>query len=731
MDQLYDTEPGQPRVPLRATPEGYLIVQIAGGGGGGGSSVTNLTTTVSPTNVVVASDTGTDATIPLADVTNAGAMSPAAVTQLAGLGTASEADVGDFAAANHTHALLMTADERTKLGDLPAAAALTTSLADKMLNTLAAMQTAFNGGTAPEKAAFQASVSGYYIFPPTDDYDGIIAARDTAYNRGGGIVKLLAKTYDIGENTIEMRDGVYFEGCGFTNAPGQLAVGGTIVKGGTTGPVFAWNTSDRASPEFSNGTTFRAAAVRSAGLRDLATEGGTHGIKVGGMYSAGAAFCRFENLQCQSATQWNMYFENYIYCVFTGLKSIDAIGGHMFHAHSGNALYNCGNAEIRDWFCEGGSRTTRGIVFQSRGSGSQFNDLSVSNIQCNAYGTKISQSATMSNVSTDITVTSGAAYPRDMPVTVETTANGFEAYKTYFVVYNSGNTIRLANYMGGTAITPTGSAAASIVSYGFAPIEIVGYGAKDVNAIQSGVFTALDAEGISTSGIIGQNAQLSASTTMTFSGQGTQVANTLCLRNCRGSGTFQSAVITDLDLESSRAFWFSYLNKRTDGTTPGNAPQGFVRTSNDLQYGLSIGTRGSGSPHVSLNPVETSGQNFMYPVNPIGQRAQTSTSTNLALAGGQIGCIAYIGTVAATWTLPTLSGAALASGSYVGACFEVANASTSAVVLTLNTAASQTYNRQSAKTSVNIAQGQSLSVRAMTSGSEWWWHITGNNGVTI
>ena len=85
MDQLYDTEPGQPRVPLRATPEGYLIVQIAGTLPGEGSSVTNLTTTVSPTNVVVASDTGTDATIPLADVTNAGAMPPAAVQLLMAL----------------------------------------------------------------------------------------------------------------------------------------------------------------------------------------------------------------------------------------------------------------------------------------------------------------------------------------------------------------------------------------------------------------------------------------------------------------------------------------------------------------------------------------------------------------------------------------------------------------------------------------------------------------------
>lgn len=179
MDQLYDTEPGQPRVPLRATPEGYLIVQIAGGGGGGGSSVTNLTTTVSPTNVVVASDTGTDATIPLADVTNAGAMPPAAVQQLAVLGTASEADVGDFAAADHTHALLMTTDERTKLGALPAAADLTTSLAGKIANTLPAMQTAFSAGTALEKAAFQSSVSGGGLKYQEPGFGGMIYGGDS------------------------------------------------------------------------------------------------------------------------------------------------------------------------------------------------------------------------------------------------------------------------------------------------------------------------------------------------------------------------------------------------------------------------------------------------------------------------------------------------------------------------------------------------------------------------
>lgn len=45
MDQLYDTEPGQPRVPLRATTGGALLVAVvSGGAGGGGGSGTSDTT---------------------------------------------------------------------------------------------------------------------------------------------------------------------------------------------------------------------------------------------------------------------------------------------------------------------------------------------------------------------------------------------------------------------------------------------------------------------------------------------------------------------------------------------------------------------------------------------------------------------------------------------------------------------------------------------------------------
>ena len=65
------------------------INQITGGGGG----ATNLAYPPSPTNGIVTSDTGTDATIPLADATNAGLLTPAEKTKLAGIAAGAEVNV--------------------------------------------------------------------------------------------------------------------------------------------------------------------------------------------------------------------------------------------------------------------------------------------------------------------------------------------------------------------------------------------------------------------------------------------------------------------------------------------------------------------------------------------------------------------------------------------------------------------------------------------------------------
>jgi hypothetical protein len=73
----------------------------------GGINATNLATTLSATDTIITSDTGTDATIPAADGTNAGVMTPTMKTKLDGIATgatANDTDANLKARASHTGA---------------------------------------------------------------------------------------------------------------------------------------------------------------------------------------------------------------------------------------------------------------------------------------------------------------------------------------------------------------------------------------------------------------------------------------------------------------------------------------------------------------------------------------------------------------------------------------------------------------------------------------------------
>ena len=70
---------------------GKIIEVLAGGGGG----ATNLAYTASPTNGIVTSGTGTDATIPAGSTTNASLMLPADKTKLDGVQAGATANSTD------------------------------------------------------------------------------------------------------------------------------------------------------------------------------------------------------------------------------------------------------------------------------------------------------------------------------------------------------------------------------------------------------------------------------------------------------------------------------------------------------------------------------------------------------------------------------------------------------------------------------------------------------------
>ena len=90
-------------------------------------------------------------------------------------------------------------------------------------------------------------------------------------------------------------------------------------------------------------------------------------------------------------------------------------------------------------------------------------------IQSNRTGTgsttPLSQTATIPASGTDITVTDGSKFVVDLPVVFSSSGSGLYQYQTYFIQYVSGNTIRVAHTMGGSAISLNSSRTSTIVCY--------------------------------------------------------------------------------------------------------------------------------------------------------------------------------------------------------------------------------------------------------------------------
>ena len=82
---------------IEVSTDGKVIEVLTGGiiASGGGGGATNLAYTASPTNGIVTSDTGTDATIPSGSTTNASLMLPADKTKLDGVATGATANSTD------------------------------------------------------------------------------------------------------------------------------------------------------------------------------------------------------------------------------------------------------------------------------------------------------------------------------------------------------------------------------------------------------------------------------------------------------------------------------------------------------------------------------------------------------------------------------------------------------------------------------------------------------------
>lgn len=558
----------------------------------------------------------------------------------------------------------------------------------------------------------------------------IQAAIDAAWNAGGGWVVLPANPlggfYSIPTKLVA-RPGVTVIGHGYEIAQGTGAfTRGTILKGNGTAPCFTYNESDLGADLDAN--TLQAHRLSGFNLNGLAFDNFTYAVKFGARFDTGIFHGTFENLYANNCKTWGFWFENCSICVYHNiivrLMSTGAVGSIAFL--SSQSAYNHGNSRITSLFAEPVADLTRGIVFWAK-DGSKYNDNNGNHIQCNTgSGGKVSQAATMANASPNITVVDGTKFPLDMPVTVSATANGFTRFQAYFVISNAANVIQLSNYMRGTAINATGNTAVNIDCYGFPALEFVAFKDNAGNRIQPSEFSGLDAEGYATCSILCQTCDIDLSIGTAFSGQGTFVASVLCARDFNGK--WSSRTVMSLDFNSSNKLWCEYAQVATD-SDPAAIVQTALPVGNIFDRSasvpfLSMGTLLNGNSR-GLTYVNYSSTSAWYPNQVMMQRATYSNTTSKNLLGQDGGSINYYGSTATTWTLPLLVvGNGGTSGASTGFPYCITNNASANVVLTIACNGSDTMRwRGSAKTSIQLARGQTVRLNAQYDTVGQFWQV--------
>jgi hypothetical protein len=542
----------------------------------------------------------------------------------------------------------------------------------------------------------------------------IAAAGAQAYAAGGGIVKLMAGVYSVSA-PIPLYSGVIYEGtgAGFNQVHGSTPHG-TILYGNTGIDCFYYNSTDAGSAPTVY-TTFMNAMLQGGGVRGMTIQNFNHAIKVGGLWNAGCQFSEFKDLYSKNCN-WGFWFENFIECNFEGLMCLDSAQGNGWFMGSGGSALNNGNSTFRKLFAENGSGLTRNWVFGARGVGTTtaINDLTVLSIQTNGARVSISQAATMSNTSANISITDSTKFVVDMPVSVSSSANGFVAGQIYFITSIVGNVITLSDTMGGNSISATGSTATNIITYGFPQIEIVGYGS---NIVQPCDFIDCDLEGGGAARLIMQNCRDVRAKIMYLEGANITGAQ-LVLRgssNCEVSSCANgnSGLTTDFDGSSYNSRVFGPRYETTSKQAP-NSGLGYTNfTGTDARVSTNTGCLYLSRSYGPDFTVNKNGNFIDMASMGIGFRSVTFASGG-TIYSSRTSLQVYSGAGGGNATLPTI----VANGD--GLMMIISNPSSG--TLTINTSSSQTINGSG--TSYVMPANSTHIFAACNNGGTLYWAVT-------
>lgn len=176
----------------------------------GGGSGANLAYTASPTNGVVTSDTGTDATIPATDGTNAGLFLPAEKTKLSGIET--NADVTDATNVSAAGAFMKSVDDTDDITVGVTNKFATQSEKDKLANITVTQAVNLDtieadSHTHSNKSILDATTASFTTADETK-LDGIEALADVtdSGNVGSVVAGVTEKTTPVDADTLPLTD---------------------------------------------------------------------------------------------------------------------------------------------------------------------------------------------------------------------------------------------------------------------------------------------------------------------------------------------------------------------------------------------------------------------------------------------------------------------------------------------------------------------------------------------
>ena len=501
---------------------------------------------------------------------------------------------------------------------------------------------------------------------------------------------------------------------------GYTLTGGTILEGSGpgSGPAFTYAGPGGAPATWANGF------LTNVSFENLGFDNWDRAFLFGGTSLQGVSYSKFNNLYgthigvraYDFINSVSLWIDNlYGYIPGSGLRFADdldnAVYGSTTNSYVGNLQFT-----LTGFAAEG-------IVLEATAigtGGSQLNEI-LGNywfVEHPGAGDQI-QAVTMSAGTPAIRVSNNTYLPVGMPVGFTSSANGFVAGRTYFIVGSTSTSIQVSNTYGGPAANAKGNAAISIKSIGGENIAFRGLGAETL--ANAGIVSNIhvmqtDSENgsgncIFLQGVAGGEINLGECTSNVVAGVALRYVTGFTINNTGSSDpTRDNDGYGDED---------NYWNGSYSG--PDVQPFGFLGQGKDVngnyyRTALAPTLAGDASPGLS---VRGTGGSYLYSDFGIGQPYSINGNANQTLNAGESGIYAYAGT-GGTCTLPSISNASFGS-SLVGLPYWFTNIGSGPC--TVETQNGQTFSGISGVTSITVPAGGTVALSAEPLGNGFTWHV--------